>query len=55
MPRKPRTRIVRAIADRLAERDRREMKAVDSLLSLIPQAKPPRRRHRHQTLAGKAR
>jgi len=55
MPRKPRRRIVCTIADRLAERDRREMKAVDSLLSLIPQARPPRRRHRRHPLASKER
>jgi hypothetical protein len=55
MARKPRNRIVRTIIDRLAERDRREMKAVDSLLSLILHTKSPRRRTRRQPVTSKER
>jgi hypothetical protein len=41
---KHRNRFVRAVTDLLRERDRREMQAVGTLLSLIEQK--PRRRHR---------
>jgi hypothetical protein len=41
MSRKPSPRIVRAVADRLWERDRLQMRAVDALLSAV---EPKRRR-----------
>jgi len=41
MSRKPVTRIVRAVTDRLWERDRLQMRAMDALLSAI---EPKRRR-----------
>jgi hypothetical protein len=44
MPRKPRTRVVRAVTDRLWERDRLQMRAVDALLSAVePKRRRPKR------------
>jgi len=48
MSHKSRNPIVRAVTDALADRDLREMHAVDALMSVLPQrgrrAKPSRRR-----------
>jgi hypothetical protein len=47
MSRKAVNPLVRAVTDRLRERDRLEMRAVDALLSAVePQRRQPKRRRR---------
>jgi hypothetical protein len=49
MSRKPGTRIVRAVTDRLWERDRLQMRAVDALLSAVePKKRRPKRPRRRR-------
>ena len=55
MSRKPVTRIVRAMTDRLWERDRLQMRAVDALLSAGEPKRRRPKRPRHQGNAKRAR
>ena len=48
MSRKPGNRIVRAVTDRLWERDRLQMRVVDALLSAVDKRRRPKRPRRQE-------